>query len=165
MSMPENRLTGEELRTRLRKLRLSYVQAAVQLGLSLSGLHHQMRSEAPVSRQTEIILEMLEERQRASLFPRHPSTWIRRRVPPTEPAPLSDDRDLTAVDMHAVDLNYAMRDLVQFGKRHRGLSPSIDKFVRLLRLQLEQERAKAEVVRVEIDRQQQPRLKVVSPDG
>jgi hypothetical protein len=158
-------MTGNELRDRLDRLAMSYRQAAAKLGLSVSGLHHQLRGQRPVTRQTELLLEVLEERDRASLFPRYPSTPTRRRVPPAARAPLSDDRDLTAVDLHSFDLDYAMRDLERFAKLHRGLSPSIDKFARELRLKLEQERAGAELLRLDIDRQQQrPRLKVIPPD-
>jgi len=57
-------MTGDELRERIRRLGLSYRAAAPLLGLSLSGLHHQLRGERPIGRQTEIILSYL-ERERA----------------------------------------------------------------------------------------------------
>jgi hypothetical protein len=53
-------MTGDELRRRIDRLGLMYTDAARQLGLSLSGLNHQMRGERPVTRQTEIILGTLE---------------------------------------------------------------------------------------------------------
>ena len=53
-------MTGEELRERIKRLGLSYRAAAPRLGLSLSGLHHNLRNETSISRQTEIILYMLE---------------------------------------------------------------------------------------------------------
>ena len=53
-------MTGEELRERIKRLGLSYRAAAPRLGLSLSGLHHNLRNETSISRQTEIILDMLE---------------------------------------------------------------------------------------------------------
>ena len=65
-------MTGNELRRRLIELGLNYRQAADLLALSYSGLHHQMRGERPVSRQTERLLEEIEAR------PAKPS----RRAPP-----------------------------------------------------------------------------------
>jgi hypothetical protein len=53
-------MTGEELRERIKRLGLSYTAAAPRLGLSLSGLHHNLRDETPIGRQTEIILHYLE---------------------------------------------------------------------------------------------------------
>jgi hypothetical protein len=56
-------MTGEELRERIKRLGLSYRAAAPRLGLSLSGLHHNLRNERKITRQTEIILEVLEREQ------------------------------------------------------------------------------------------------------
>jgi len=53
-------MTGEELRTRIERLGLTYVEAAQRIGLSHAGLQHQMRGERPVGRQTEMLLEWLE---------------------------------------------------------------------------------------------------------
>ena len=53
-------MTGEELRDRIDRLGLSYREATRLLGLTYGGLHHQMRGERPVTRQTEILLEQLE---------------------------------------------------------------------------------------------------------
>jgi hypothetical protein len=53
-------MEGAELRHRLDQLRRPYTQLAPLLGLSPSGLHKQMNGQAPVSRQTEILLEQLE---------------------------------------------------------------------------------------------------------
>jgi hypothetical protein len=53
-------MTGNELRQRIDRLGLYYTEAARLLGLTMGGLHHQMRGERAVSRQTEIILERLE---------------------------------------------------------------------------------------------------------
>jgi plasmid maintenance system antidote protein VapI len=53
-------MTGNDLRQHIDRLGLTYTEAAQRLGLSLSGLNHQMRGERPVSRQTEIVLEQLE---------------------------------------------------------------------------------------------------------
>jgi hypothetical protein len=53
-------MTGDELRERIKRLGLSYRAAAPRLGLSLSGLHHNLRNETTIGRQTEIILELLE---------------------------------------------------------------------------------------------------------
>jgi hypothetical protein len=56
-------MDGSELRSRLDKLNRSYTELAPLVGLSLSGLHKQMNGQNPVSRQTEIILMMLESQQ------------------------------------------------------------------------------------------------------
>jgi transcriptional regulator with XRE-family HTH domain len=53
-------MTGTELRERIDRLGLTYIEAARLLGLSRAGLNHQMRGVHPVSRQTEIVLERLE---------------------------------------------------------------------------------------------------------
>ena len=53
-------MTGDELRDRIDRLGLTYREAASLLGLTYGGLHHQMRGERPVTRQTEILLEQLE---------------------------------------------------------------------------------------------------------
>ncbi len=57
-------MTGDELRARIDQLGLLYTEAAEQLGLSLAGLHHQMRDMRRVSHQTEIILSYLEREKR-----------------------------------------------------------------------------------------------------
>ena len=54
-------MTGKELRQRIERLGLSYVAAATKLGLSVPGLHHQLRDEVAVSRQTELLLDCLEQ--------------------------------------------------------------------------------------------------------
>jgi hypothetical protein len=53
-------MTGDELRERIKRLGLSYRAAAPLLGLSLSGLHHNLRGERNVTRRTELLLERLE---------------------------------------------------------------------------------------------------------
>jgi hypothetical protein len=53
-------ISGPKLRARIDKLGLTYTEAAKRLGLTMDGLHKQMRGDRPVSRQTEIILSMLE---------------------------------------------------------------------------------------------------------
>jgi hypothetical protein len=53
-------VTGKQLRNRINRLGLTYKEAAYRLGLSYWGLHHQMRGERPVTRQTELLLERLE---------------------------------------------------------------------------------------------------------
>jgi transcriptional regulator with XRE-family HTH domain len=58
-------MTGTELRERIDRLGLTYIEAARLLGLSRAGLNHQMRGVHPVSRQTEIVLEQLEANRAA----------------------------------------------------------------------------------------------------
>ena len=59
---------GNELRRRLKRLGLKYTAAAPLLGLSIDGLHHQMRGYRPVSRRTELLLEQLELRGQTELI-------------------------------------------------------------------------------------------------
>jgi hypothetical protein len=60
-------MTGDELRRRIKALGWCYVQPAERLGIvSLVGLHHNMRGERPVSRQTEMILGLREQMQNAT---------------------------------------------------------------------------------------------------
>jgi hypothetical protein len=58
-------LSGDRLRARIKRLGLTYVDAAPKLGLTLDGLHKQMRGTNRVSRQTAIILGYLEQATRA----------------------------------------------------------------------------------------------------
>jgi hypothetical protein len=53
-------MTGEELRQRIEGLGVSFTDAAALLGLSRPGLYHQLRGENRVSRQTELLLAVLE---------------------------------------------------------------------------------------------------------
>jgi hypothetical protein len=78
-------MTGEELRERIKRLGLSYTAAAPRLGLSVSGLHHNLRDERKITRQTEIILEMLERELHDRTPPK--STTLRQ-----EPAPVTTPR-------------------------------------------------------------------------
>jgi hypothetical protein len=61
-------MTGNELRQRIDRLGLYYTEAARLLGLTMGGLHHQMRGERAVTRQTEMLLERLEA-DRTALSP------------------------------------------------------------------------------------------------
>jgi len=58
------RISGPELRARIDKLGLTYTAAAPLLGLTLDGLRKQMRGDRAVGRQTEIILDQIEELRR-----------------------------------------------------------------------------------------------------
>jgi hypothetical protein len=53
-------MKGTELRRRLNRFARPYTELAPLLGLSIDGLHKQMRGDRHVTRQTEIILERLE---------------------------------------------------------------------------------------------------------
>jgi len=57
-------ISGDELRARVDRLGSTYGKAAAQLGLTRDGLNKQMRGISKVSRQTEIILELIDEVQR-----------------------------------------------------------------------------------------------------
>ena len=68
-------MEGLELRRRLDRLERPYTELAPLLGLSVDGLHHQMRGVRRVSRQTELLLEQLE--RGCIVAPVHPP--VRRR--------------------------------------------------------------------------------------
>ena len=53
-------MNGNELRRRLDRLGRPYTELAPLLGLSIDGLHHQMRGVRRVTRRTELLLENLE---------------------------------------------------------------------------------------------------------
>ena len=57
-------ISGIELRSRIDRLGLTYTAAAPLFGLTPDGLHKQMTGKRPVSRQTEIILDLIEENER-----------------------------------------------------------------------------------------------------
>lgn len=59
-------MTGAELRERIDRLGLTYIEAARLLGLSRAGLNHQMRGVHPVTRQTELLLERIEQDRRGA---------------------------------------------------------------------------------------------------
>jgi hypothetical protein len=52
-------MTGEHLRRDIKYFGLSYVRAAFWLGLSIDGLHKQMRGDRPVSLQTALLWEQI----------------------------------------------------------------------------------------------------------
>jgi len=55
---------GERLRARIGRLGLSYAEAARRLGLTPDGLQKKMRGDRPIGRQTEIILDLMDELRR-----------------------------------------------------------------------------------------------------
>jgi hypothetical protein len=57
-------MDGDELRRRLDRLGRPYTELAPLLGLSIDGLHHQMRGYRRVTRRTELLLAALEKGQR-----------------------------------------------------------------------------------------------------
>ena len=57
-------LSAAELRARIKRLGITQTEAAERLGLSANGLYKQLHGERKVSRQTEIILDLIEEVQR-----------------------------------------------------------------------------------------------------
>jgi hypothetical protein len=61
-----SRISGDELRARIKRLGMTYTEAAGRLGLTLDGLNKQMRGVNAVSRQTAIILDCLEHHQQGS---------------------------------------------------------------------------------------------------
>ena len=73
-------MTGTELRRRIDRLGFSYTAVAPKLGLSLSGLNHQMRGTRPVSRQTALLLWGLERRGEQTAEPAAPPGKRRRKA-------------------------------------------------------------------------------------
>jgi plasmid maintenance system antidote protein VapI len=59
-------ISGQTLRARIKRLGITYGEAARRLGLTRDGLNKQMNGANPVSRQTELLLGYLEQQQRAS---------------------------------------------------------------------------------------------------
>ena len=80
-------ITGATLRARVKKLGLTYTEAARRLGLTRGGLNKQMDGINPVSRQTEIILAFLERQQQVmgrevgETLASHSKPAVRRRRP------------------------------------------------------------------------------------
>jgi hypothetical protein len=60
-------LSGDELRARIKRLEITYAEAAERLGLSLGGLNKQMHGTHKVSRQTATILAGLESAVRREI--------------------------------------------------------------------------------------------------
>ena len=54
-------MEGSELKARLDRLVVTRREAAAALGLTLRGLFHQMSGDRPVTRQTELLLVVLEK--------------------------------------------------------------------------------------------------------
>ena len=57
-------LSAAELRARIRRLGITQTEAAERLGLSPNGLYKQLHGERKVGRQTEVILDLLDEVRR-----------------------------------------------------------------------------------------------------
>jgi hypothetical protein len=142
-------MTGDELRDRLAELGLAFADAARRLGLSSPGLHHQLRGERPVSRQTELLLEVLEDRRRP-LYPVYPVSPSSAR-PPIRPAPprTSAGPTITGIDVEVIRLKNAIDDLDQFAYRHEGLDAELDKSVRAQRLRLQRRLGGAELHQID----------------
>ena len=66
------RISGDELRARIKHLGLAYGRAAERLGLTLDGLNKQMRGVNAVSRQTALLLGYVEREQASERAPRRP---------------------------------------------------------------------------------------------
>lgn len=151
------------MRTRLDRLGLTYRAAAVKLGLSVPGLHHQMRGDCRVSRQTEMTLGFLERQALVRPYPAYPATREFESRSITQASPSTET--VTTVrngDLKAVDLRSAIRDLEQFLHRHKSLDVKLDQAMRLGRLRLIARLDGAETHQLdEIRRQRKPKLNVV----
>ena len=87
-------MNGDELRRRLDRLGRHYTELAPLLGLSIDGLHHQMRGYRHVTRRTELLLDnLVRTLQQAKPFEKEapleggkPLKSNRLRVQPVEPS-------------------------------------------------------------------------------
>jgi hypothetical protein len=57
-------VTGTELKARLDRLVITRRKAAEALGLTERGLYHQLSGERAVTRQTQLLLDVLEQKLR-----------------------------------------------------------------------------------------------------
>ncbi len=62
-------MIGNQLRERIDRLGMTYREAARLLGLTYGGLHHQLRGDRAVTRQTELLLERIEAERAAARLP------------------------------------------------------------------------------------------------
>lgn len=162
-SFRSKQMTADELRTRLGKLRMSNRQAAAALGLSPAGLHHQLHGHRPVSRQTELLLQGLEERRSLSISA-HRTTQSPPRMHPL-PLPDVESKTVTNVDFRAMRLRAAVKDIDDFQVRYRGelgadIEGHLSKVRRRLLIQMER------TVPVELDavrRNRQAKVNLVDP--
>jgi predicted RNase H-like nuclease len=155
-------MEGEELRRRIDKIGITYRQAARQLKMSVGGLHQQMRGLRRVSRQTEALLEVLEERRMArTVFPVYPRPAISSQPRRIAAAPEAT-KTITGVDLTAHQVFNAIDDLRAFAVRYSRLSAKIDEKIRVLRLDLLDLLNGAETHQLdEIRRERKPKLKAV----
>jgi plasmid maintenance system antidote protein VapI len=76
-------MTGDELRKRFLRLGMNYIDAAQLLGLTRAGVNHQMRGLRQVSRQTQLLIDVLGHRavgrhgQSAGTAALHPASLTR----------------------------------------------------------------------------------------
>jgi hypothetical protein len=156
-----------ELRNRLARLGWTNRRAAARLGLSAPGLHHQLDGTRPVSRQTELLLEVLEERRPQALYSFHddppPSRSI---IQPPAARETPQSAVLTNVDFKEVELQGAVRALDDFGKRYKGLLGAAgDELLSRLRWLLLRRLEANEAVQLDVVRRgRRPALKVVDTD-
>jgi hypothetical protein len=86
-------MNGDELRRRLDRLGRPYTELAPLLGLSIDGLHHQMRGYRRVTRRTELLLDNLEKTiQQAEPFEKELSKLLKRNGLNVEPVQRSNRR-------------------------------------------------------------------------
>lgn len=156
-------MDGNELRDRLDKLQLTYRAAAERLGLSVPGLYHQLRGQRPVSRQTELLLEVLEARRHSYITVSSP---MARNARPLVNRALHGDagKTITSVDLEAISLRNALGDIDQFVFRHKAFGQKIDKLIREARLLLLDKLDGAELHQLEAHRDRPPRFEIVDDD-
>jgi hypothetical protein len=153
---------GNDLRARIDKLGLTYRAAAPRLGLSLSGLHHQMRGEAKVTRRTEMLLEQLEERRQSAITATNP-LGVRHRY--AAPAPASPNKTISNVDVVAVRTRAALNELEAFARRHPELRNEFKQLVRPMQLRLQRRLEGSEIRQIDEARHaRKPKLAVVADE-
>jgi hypothetical protein len=155
------RLTGKELRRRIDELGLTYRRAAPLLGLSVSGLHQQMRGGRAVSRQTELLVQVLEKSgRRGDDFLTADELCARLARNATANAQV-----ITSATLQIAALRAAIRDLDAFLFRHKGLETivAMNAMLRNLRRRLTEHLDGAEISELaEARRTPRPQLEIIT---
>jgi hypothetical protein len=157
------RMDGNDLRARIDKLGLTYRAAAPRLGLSLSGLHHQMRGEAKVTRRTEMLLEQLEEQRQRFVYPSSNGLEARHRY--AAPAPAPAGKTITNVELRAARSRAELNYLDDFARLYPADAAEFKRLVRPLRLRVSQRLEGSEIRQFEeIRRDRKAKLTVVADE-
>jgi hypothetical protein len=157
------RMDGNDLRARIDKLGLTYRAAAPRLGLSLSGLHHQMRGEAKVTRRTEMLLEQLEEQRQRFVYPSSPA--LRLAIDTQHRLQHPAGKTITNVELRAARSRAELNYLDDFARLYPADAAEFKRLVRPLRLRVSQRLEGSEIRQFEeIRRDRKAKLTVVADE-